>query len=136
MKTKKYKNITIHYATDAILKKAEKRSRYNREWLVSLYGTVKYLLRMFPADSDISITFLKNKEQVGEKWLEFYGVHYELKGFYYKQGNMIYISTGYFDLKPRVLAHEMGHAVIELYLDKPLPIAPQEVLCQWIETQI
>jgi hypothetical protein len=99
-----------------------------------VFERVETILEMFPKDLHITIVLLPSDEEVQKIFRSKYGKDVDFISFYSPRDKTIYISVR--DIRIGVLAHEMAHAIIDLYYATPPPENEQEVLAQYVETHL
>lgn len=92
------------------------------------------VLDMFPAHMHLTLVLLEDDDDVEDKYAEKYGKRQDNIAFYSLSENTIYISAD--DTSLRVLAHEMGHAVVDLYFEVRPPYKIHELMAQFAEKHI
>lgn len=93
------------------------------------------VLDMFPEQSHFTLMLLSDADDVADKYMEKYGKRKENLAYYSLSENTIYISVE--DTNLRVLAHEIGHAIVNLYFkDTKVPYRIHELTAQFAEKHI
>jgi len=92
------------------------------------------VLDMFPIKIHITLVLLPDDDDVAEMYNQKYGKHTENIAYYSLSEKTIYISAD--DTKLRVLAHEMGHAVVDQYFEVRPPYKIHELMAQFAEKHI
>ena len=95
---------------------------------------VETILEMFPKEVHITIVLLPSDEEVQKIFRSKYGKDVDFISFYSHRDKTIYISVR--DIRIGVLAHEIAHAIIDLYYAIPTPVNVQEALAQYVEAQL
>lgn len=88
-------------------------------------------LDMFPAGLHINIVLMDSKKEVQEYYKEKYGKDCDYVAFISLDRMTIYVSLK--DVTERILAHEIGHAIVEQYFTERPPYKIHELLAQYCE---
>ena len=99
-----------------------------------LFQRVQMALEMHKPDTRVHIRLYQNQEEISEVCVKMSGKPTKAPAFYWKETNTIYLQTE--KLSIGILAHEMGHAVIDHYFIIPPPSKISEMLCQYVDGQI
>jgi len=92
------------------------------------------VLDMFPNKMHVTLELLPDAGDVADKYKQMYGKRQNDIAFYSLSGKTIYISVD--DTRLRVLAHEMGHAVVDHYFAVRPPYKIHELMAQFAEKHI
>jgi hypothetical protein len=92
------------------------------------------VLEMFPDRLHIHIVLLAEADDVAEVFKEKYGKDVDHIAFYSLSEDAIYISVD--DVELRVLAHEIGHAIVDHYFKVRPPYNVHELMAQFVEKRI
>ena len=92
------------------------------------------VLDMFPDKMLITLVLLPDDDDVSDVYKKKYGKEQDNIAFYSLSEKTIYISVD--DTNLRVLAHEMGHAVTDLYFKVRPPYKIHELMAQFAEKHI
>jgi len=92
------------------------------------------ILEMFPDQLHMKIVLLANSNEVAKVFKEKYGKNVNYLAFYSLSEDTIYISVD--DAKLTVLAHEIGHAVVDHYFKVRPPYNVHELMAQFVEKRI
>lgn len=92
------------------------------------------VLEMFPDKLHITVVLLPSKVEVGAMYFAKYGKEANHIAYYSLQEDTIYISVD--DAKLRVVAHEIGHAVVDHYFQVRPPYTIHELLAQFTEKHV
>ncbi len=98
---------------------------------------VSKLLDMYPSDLHFNITLYPKDKDVERAFLSMGGLRiYETApvAFYSHKRRTIYVSIE--KLSAGVLAHEIAHAIINVYFDTPPPERMQEILAQYVDRHL
>ncbi len=92
------------------------------------------ILEMFPDQLHMKIVLLKEASDVARVFKEKYGKNVNYVAFYSLSEDTIYVSVD--DVKLAVLAHEIGHAIIDHYFKVRPPYNVHELMAQFVEKRI
>lgn len=92
------------------------------------------VLDMFPDKLQLTLVLLSDDDDVEDTYFEKYGKRQDNIAFYSLSEDTIYISVD--DTNLRVLAHEMGHAIVDLYFEVRPPYKIHELMAQFAERHI
>jgi hypothetical protein len=92
------------------------------------------ILEMFPDKLHIRVVLLATSSDVSTVFREKYGKNASHIAFYSLSEDTIYISVD--DSKLEVLAHEIGHAIVDHYFDVRAPYNVHELMAQFVEKRI
>ncbi len=92
------------------------------------------VLDMFPDDLHLNFVLLPEQSDVSEMYMKKYGKEADHIAYYSLQEDTIYISVD--DTKLRVIAHEVGHAIVDHYFKVRPPYNIHELMAQFTEKHI
>ncbi|TKB06552.1 hypothetical protein [Desulforhopalus sp. IMCC35007] len=92
------------------------------------------VLDMFPANFRITVVLLPDRRAVGAMYKTKYGKTANHIAYYSLKEKTIYISVD--DTKLRVIAHEIGHSIVDHYFQVRPPYNIHELLAQFTEKHI
>jgi len=92
------------------------------------------ILDMFPNNMQITIVLLPGSRDVSRVFKQKYGKNVNHIAYYSLSEDTIYISVN--DARLRVLAHEVGHAVVDHYFKVRPPYNIHELMAQFTEKHI
>lgn len=98
---------------------------------------VSKLLDMYPSGLNFNITLYPKDKDVERAFLSMGGLRtFETSpiAFYSHKRRTIYVSLE--KLSAGVLAHEIAHAIINVYFDIPPPERMQEILAQYVDRHL
>jgi hypothetical protein len=95
---------------------------------------VMVVLDMFPPELKFSIVIHPNEKQVQQDFRKIYKVDVDYIAFYSPSRNRVFYSANNATL--RVVAHEIGHTVVENYFNISPPQRIHEVLAQFAEKHV
>lgn len=100
----------------------------------AIISRVQKILDMRPEDLHFIVLLLDTKKEVLESYKKMYGNESGYIAFYSVGKNTVYVSIENTELK--IIAHEIGHAIIENYFEVSPPRKIHEVLAQFAESHI
>jgi hypothetical protein len=93
------------------------------------------ILEMYPPNLHYAMELCKDTEKVGDLYKARYSnPGRDILGFYYPPADTVYVSAR--DAELRVVAHEIGHVVIDKYFRNRPPVKIHELLAQFVEAHI
>jgi len=92
------------------------------------------VLDMYPNGMKVTVVILPNKKAVAAMYQSKYGKEAENLAYYSLSENTIYISAD--DTKLQVIAHELGHAIVNHYFKERPPYQIHELMAQFTEKHI
>lgn len=92
------------------------------------------VLDMFPSNLHISLVLLTDKDSVRAVYMQKYGKKADHIAYYSLSEDTIYASVD--DVNMRVLAHELGHAIVDHYFKERPPYHIHELMAQFTEKHI
>ncbi len=92
------------------------------------------ILEMFPDQLHMKIVLLEKSADVAKVFNEKYGKNADHIAFYSLSEDTIYISVN--DARLAVLAHEIGHAIVDHYFKVRPPYNVHELMAQFVEKRI
>ena len=95
---------------------------------------VEVVLDMFPDNMHIHIVLLETSDDVNRIYKQKYGKKARNIAYYSLAEDTIYISVD--DARLRVLAHEIGHAVVDHYFKVRPPYNIHELMAQFAEKHV
>lgn len=99
-----------------------------------LIEKAEVVLDMFPPNLHITIVLLAERKDVGRMYKSKYGKKANHIAYYSLKEKTIYISVD--DTKLRVIAHEIGHAIVDHYFKVRPPYNIHELMAQFTEKHI
>lgn len=106
----------IAYRMDMILKRA------------------KEILDMYPQNMNLNIKIYSDRRQLDNEYYRIFRRDVDYISFYIHQYETIYTSEE--DLSDSVIAHEMGHAIIDHYFSAIPPPKVAELLAQYVDKHL
>ncbi|MFA6321186.1 MAG: hypothetical protein WCY36_04940 [Candidatus Omnitrophota bacterium] len=114
---------------------AEEKVRYQ---LDALFRHAQAILDMRPANIHVNIKIFKTRAEVEGEYLKIFNSAKpsaeDLKAFYVNKYNTIYTSEE--DISDSVVAHEMGHAIIDHYFAVIPPEKIRELLASYVDLHL
>ena len=104
------------------------------EFVDRLFKRVQQILDMPLPSLRVKIQLLKDQKDVSWTWASITGKPTKAPAFYWKKTNTIYLQPK--ELSTGILAHEMGHAVIDHYFVIRPPSKVAEMLCEYVDKEI
>ena len=95
---------------------------------------VESILEMYPRELKFHIVLLPSDNEVQEIFRKKYGRNVDYIAFYSPRDKTVYASVKNIELT--VLAHEIGHVVIDFYYGIATPQKIHEVLAQYVEEHL
>jgi len=95
---------------------------------------IQVVLDMFPKKIHFTLVLLPDEDDVAEMYKQKYGKHQNNVAYYSLSEKTIYISVD--DTKLRILAHEMGHGIADLYFEVRPPYKIHELMAQFAEKHV
>ena len=95
---------------------------------------VESILEMYPKELKFHIVLLPSNNEVQEIFRKKYGTYVDYIAFYSPRDKTVYVSVE--DIELTVLAHEIGHVVIDFYYGVGTPRKIHEVLSQYVEAHL
>lgn len=105
-----------------------------RNKLNNIVEKVMAVLEMYPKNLRFTLMLLPDAREVQRVYRENFGKEVNYIAFYSPKQKTMYLSVR--DVELRVIAHEIGHVVVDHYFDVPPPVKIHEVLAQFAETHI
>lgn len=99
-----------------------------------LLKRVKEILDMWPEKMDLKIRIFKDRNALNSEYYRLFGTTPDYKSFYIFKYDTIYISEE--DMSDSVVAHEMGHAVVDHYFSKIPPAKISELMAQYVDLHL
>lgn len=99
-----------------------------------LLKRVQDILDMRPQNMDLKIKILKDRDALNTEYCRIFGDKPDHKGFYIFRYNTIYASEE--DISDSVIAHEMGHAVVDHYFSVIPPEKVRELLASYVDLHL
>jgi hypothetical protein len=105
-----------------------------RAKLDAIMEKVEVTLDMFPPDLHITLVLLPSADDVSEVYQRNYGKKVNHIAYYSLSEDTIYVSVE--DTRLEVIAHEMGHAIVDHYFTERPPYTIHELMAQFAEKHI
>lgn len=149
----KSRYVTLWYADRAVLEEFDDNLRLNRKLRNSMrkknvvtvadgvlakadiiVEKVQIVLDMFPNSFHVRIVILPDSDDVGSVYKKRYGKRVDHIAYYSLSEKTIYISAD--DTSLRVLAHEIGHSVVDHFFKVRPPYNIHELMAQFAEKHV
>jgi len=95
---------------------------------------VKDILDMYPDVGGLKIRIFKDRDELSAEYSRIFNTPADYKAFYVNQHETIYISEE--DISDSVIAHEMGHAVVDHYFSVIPPERVRELLASYVDLHL
>ena len=95
---------------------------------------VEIVLDMFPDNLKFNLVLLPTRKDVAQVFYQNYGKKVNHIAYYSLSQKTIYISVD--DTKLRVIAHEIGHMVVDHFFDVRPPYKVHELMAQYAELHV
>lgn len=105
-----------------------------RKKLDQFGGRVQEILEMRPDKFHFKVVLLPNSKAVDQVYAEQFRLTKGFIAFFSPKTDTIYVSVE--DVRPKVFAHELAHAVIHHYFHRAPPTKIHELLAQYVESQL
>lgn len=144
---------TIVYSNDELLEKFNRQITLNRQLRLLLRNQktftiqdevkskvdlvvekVESVLEMFPEILQFNMNVMETAEDVQQVYMAKYDRRVDHIAYYSLKEKTIYISAD--DATLRVMAHEIGHTVVDHYYKTPTPSKIHEVLAQFADKYV
>ena len=145
---------TVYYRPGANLKKIERRLRKRSFYITGikkpgwnssvldkiayrldrLFLRAKEILDMNPRMKKVIILIFKSRSDVKRECQNITKTKRRVKSFYYHKQHTIYISEQ--DISDSILAHEIGHALVDHYFLIPPPLKLKEMLAYYVDMHL
>ncbi|WP_136797639.1 hypothetical protein [Desulfosediminicola ganghwensis] len=99
-----------------------------------LVEKAEIILDMFPANLDIKVVLLPSRYDIAAVYRQKYQKKFNHIAYYSLSENTIYISVD--DAKLKVVAHELGHAVVDHYFQVRPPYEIHELMAEYVERNV
>lgn len=109
----------------------EERIAYRMD---ALFNRVKELLDMRPNCPKLKIRIFSDRNDLRGEYKRIFGKDEDIKSFYVHKNRTIYISEDV--LSDSVIAHEMGHAILDHYFDTIPPPKIAEMLASYVDMHL
>lgn len=99
-----------------------------------LLKRVREILDMWPEMNSLKIKIFKDRDALNNEYLRIFGTKPDYKSFYIYKYDTIYTSEQ--DISDSVIAHEMGHAIVDHYFSKIPPEKISELMAQYVDLHL
>ncbi len=100
----------------------------------ALYKRVQQILDMRKRMEKVIINVYHNKRQLHEAYNKIFKKKCPFRAWYIYESNTVYINAD--DLHEGILAHEIGHAIIDHYFSVRPPSATAEILARYVDKHL
>lgn len=150
------RHVKIYYGTPEILKKFDRAIDYDeaglgfgffgkkrsdgdfeedlKKKIDALYERVQAILDMRKAIKKVKVKIYPSEKALWDAYEAIYNKRSELRAWYIFEYHTIYVNVE--DLHEGMLAHEIGHAVIDNYLEIRPPAATAEILARYVDSHL
>ena len=145
---------TIYYRPGANLKKIERKLRKRAPYfsvdqeppsvttdadmiayrMDLLFRCAKDILGMRPRVKDLKIRIFKNRTEMKKEYRRIFGKTTKQISFYIYKNDTLYTNEN--DISDSVIAHEMGHVVVDHYFVAKPPERIREILSQYVDAHL
>lgn len=99
-----------------------------------LLKRAKEILDMWPEKMNLKIKIFKDRDTLNNEYLKIFGTKPDYKSFYIYKYDTIYTSEE--DVSDSIIAHEMGHAIVDHYFSKVPPPKISELMAQYVDLHL
>jgi len=99
-----------------------------------LFERAKEILDMHPRIKKIKVRIFKNRKELNKEYRRIFKENKSLISFYIYKYNTIYTTES--DISDSVIAHEMGHAIVDHYFAVRPPEKVRELLAQYVDLHL
>ena len=109
----------------------EEKIRYQ---LDALFRRAEEILDMHPADIHVKMKIFRTRREVNDEYVRLFNATEDFKSFYINKYNTIYTSEE--DISDSIIAHEMGHAIVDHYFEVIPPEKIRELLASYVDLHL
>ncbi|MDD5644394.1 MAG: hypothetical protein PHO00_02950 [bacterium] len=131
---KKLKKRTFFFSakpTPSYIKDYEEKIAYRTD---IIFNKAKQLLGMAPRCKDIKIFVFRDGKELGDEYYYIFGEKRKYQAFYIHKFRTIYTTEA--DISDSVLAHEMGHVIVDHYFVVRPPEKVREMLSIYVDEHL
>lgn len=99
-----------------------------------LFEKVQAILDMRKKMRKVRVRLVSNKNELQENYQKIYKTKGTVRGWYVYDFNTVYLNVQ--DVHEGMLAHELGHAIIDHYLSVRPPRATAEILAKYVDKHL
>jgi hypothetical protein len=99
-----------------------------------LLEKAKEILGIYPSKMDLKIKIFKTRQELDDEFTRIVKRVEDVRSFYVHQQETIYLSEP--DISDSIVAHEMGHAVVDHYFQVVPPAKLGEMLAQYVDLHL
>lgn len=100
----------------------------------TLLERVKTILGIYPVSMNVKIKIFKTRQELNHEFINVVKRVEDVKSFYVHRYQTIYVSEA--DINDSIVAHEMGHAVVDHYFQVIPPAKLAEMLAQYVDLHL
>jgi len=105
-----------------------------RYYLDLLFTRAEEILDMHPKDIHVEIRIFPTRAELNEEYFRIFNAKEDYRSFYINKFNTIYISAE--DFSDSILAHEMGHVIVDRYFAVVPPEKVREILASYVDLHL
>ena len=99
-----------------------------------LFRRAREILGMYPRNMNTVIKIFRNRRELNEEYYRIFRRKRSLKSFYIYRFDTIYTTAD--DISDSVMAHEMGHAIVDHYFVVRPPEKVREILAMYVDLHL
>ena len=100
----------------------------------ALFRRAEALLDMYPANMHVKIKIFRTRIELNDEYEKIFNAREDFKSFYIYKFNTIYSSEE--DISDSIIAHEMGHAIVDHYFAVIPPETVGELLASYVDLHL
>lgn len=102
--------------------------------LDAIFARAKEILDMWPPKLHVKISIFKDRDELSDEYFKIFKKREYFKSFYIYRYNTIYTSGE--DISDSVVAHEMGHSIVDHYFSIIPPARVRELLASYVDMHL
>jgi len=102
--------------------------------LDAIFFRAKEILNMWPSKLRLKVRIYKNRRELNDEYYEIFKKRENYKSFYIHRHKTIYTCAS--DISDSVLAHEMGHAIVDHYFSTIPPANVGELMASYVDMHL
>ena len=99
-----------------------------------LFNRAEAILDMRPENMHLKIKIFRTRTELNDEYEKIFSTREDVKSFYVYKFNTIYISEE--DISDSIIAHEMGHAIVDHYFAVIPPETIRELLASYVDLHL
>lgn len=99
-----------------------------------LFEKVQLILDMRKEMRPVRVRIFRNSDELGAAYYKIYHRKANVRGWYVYEFNTVFLNVR--DVHEGMLAHELGHAIIDHYLEVRPPRATAEILARYVDEHL